>query len=126
MPTSLSYDGRIKPYAQKLRKSMTKQVRHLWYDFLKSYPVQFRRQKQFGYCIGDFYCADAKLVVELDGSQHYDPEGKQYDRERDAYLRSLDLAVLRFSNSDVNERFESVCLAIDQAVHEKLADRPEQ
>ena len=126
MPTSLSYDGRIKPYAQELRTKMTKQERHLWYDFLKSYPVQFRRQKQFGYYIVDFYCAEGKIVVELDGSQHYDPEGKQYDQSRDAYLRSLGLTVVRFSNLDVNERFESVCLAIDKAVHEKLPRRPEQ
>ena len=76
MPTPLSYDGRKKPFAQKLRRDMTPQERHLWYDFLKSYPVAFRRQKQFGSYIVDFYCANAKLVVELDGSQHYEEDGQ--------------------------------------------------
>ena len=120
MPVELSYDGRKKSFAQKLRREMTKQERHLWYDFLKSYPIQFRRQKQFGYYIVDFYCGAARLVVELDGSQHFDSEGKQYDRTRDEYLQSIGLCVLRFSNRDVNERFDSVCLEIIKAVKGRM------
>lgn len=126
MPTPLSYDGRNKPHAQELRKNMTKQERHLWYDFLKNYPAQFRRQKQFGSYIVDFYCSEAGLVVELDASQHDDPEGKQSDQKRDAYLRSLGLDVLRLSNLDVDERFEAVCLAIDQTVREKPSNPARQ
>ena len=103
------YDQRNKLFAQKLRREMTQQERHLWYDFLRACPVQFRRQKQFGPYIADFYCADAKLVVELDGSQHYEVEGIASDQDRDAYLSSLGLQVLRYSNTDVSRSFSSVC-----------------
>ena len=60
--------------AQTLRKNMTKEERHLWYDYLRSYPIRFQRQKVLGKYIADFYCAEAKLVIELDGSQHYTDE----------------------------------------------------
>ena len=113
MPTQLSYDGRLKANAQKLRRDMTRQERHLWYDYLKSCPARFRRQKQFGYYIVDFYCAECGLVVEIDGSQHYDPEEKMRDGTRTAYLNSLGLTVMRFSNYDVDVHFEAVCGAID-------------
>lgn len=95
--------------AQVLRKNMTVEERHLWYDFLKSLPSTFRRQKVIGSTIVDFYCPSAKLVVELDGSQHFDEEGARNDAERDEYLRSLGLTVKRYSNADINQRFQSVC-----------------
>ena len=95
--------------SQKLRKNMTKEERHLWYDFLKEIPVTFHRQKVIGNYIVDFYCASAKMIIELDGSQHYYDEGKQKDEKRDKYLSSLSLTVLRYSNDDVNNSFESVC-----------------
>ena len=95
---------------------MTKEERHLWYDFLKHYPVAFHRQYSFGNYIVDFYCHKAKLVVELDGSQHCDPGKIEYDQKRTEYLRSQGLEVLRFSNLDVMRRFRSVCEAIDMAV----------
>ena len=88
---------------------MTKEERHLWYDFLKTLPIMVHRQKVIGNYIVDFYIADAKLVIELDGSQHYDPSGKQADQIRDAYLSSIGLYVLRYSNSDINQRFQEVC-----------------
>jgi very-short-patch-repair endonuclease len=88
---------------------MTKEVRHLWYDFLKQLPVTINRQKIFGHYIIDFYCASAKLVIELDGSQHYEDAGAAADRIRDDYLRGLGLNVKRYSNADINQRFESVC-----------------
>ena len=103
------YNHRNKPHAQKLRREMTPQERHLWYDFLKCCPAQFRRQRQFGPYIVDFYCAEAKLVVELDGSQHYEEAGVASDRERDDYLSGLGLRVLRYSNADVNRSFDGVC-----------------
>ena len=118
MSKIIYYNGEYKALAQKLRREMTRQERHLWYDFLKQYPVVFRRQKQFGHYIVDFYCAAAKLVVELDGSQHYDPNERQRDGDRDEYLSGLGLRVLRFSNADVDQRFDSVCEAIDGAVRE--------
>ena len=95
--------------ARNLRKHMTKEERHLWYDFLKPLPTMVHRQKVIGNYIVDFYIADAKLVIELDGSQHYTKEGQNSDYHRDAYLHSLGLTVLRYSNADVNLRFHSVC-----------------
>ena len=95
--------------AQKLRKNMTDEERHLWYDFLKELPVVFKRQKVIGHYIVDFYCAGAKLVVELDGSQHYDEQGVKSDGNRDEYLSSLGLTIKRYSNVDINQRFPSVC-----------------
>ena len=91
---------------------MTPQERHLWYDFLKDLPIQFRRQKQIGPYIVDFYCYDKGIVIEIDGSQHYEPEAVQYDARRDDYLRSLGLKVMRFSNLDINLRFREVCQTI--------------
>lgn len=95
--------------AKTLRKNMTKEERHLWYDFLKSLPVMVHRQKVIGNYIVDFYIASANLVIELDGSQHYDAKGQHTDECRDIYLKSLGLTVLRYSNADVNMRFKSVC-----------------
>ncbi|MBQ9929801.1 MAG: endonuclease domain-containing protein [Oscillospiraceae bacterium] len=106
--------------SQTLRKSMTKEERHLWYDFLKTYPVQFKRQYPIGIYIVDFYCYQAKLVVELDGSQHYDPEAIAYDKQRTAYLQSQGFSVIRFTNRDIAERFRSVCEAIDIVVNQRL------
>ena len=95
--------------AKTLRKNMTKEERHLWYDFLKALPVTVNRQKVIGNYIVDFYIATAKLVIELDGSQHYEEKGVCNDANRDAFLNSLGFKVLRYSNIDVNQRFESVC-----------------
>ena len=96
-------------YSRKLRNEMTKEERHLWYDFLKSLPVIMKRQKIVGNYIVDFYCACAKLVIEIDGSQHYDEKGMKDDSLRDEYLRSIGLTVKRYSNADINLRFDSVC-----------------
>ena len=104
-----TYDNQLAGNARVLRKNMTKEERHLWYDFLKSLPIMVHRQKMIGKYIVDFYIAQAKLVVELDGSQHYETEGKLADEERDAYLLSLGLTVLRYSNADINYRFQAVC-----------------
>ena len=98
--------------AQNLRKNMTKEEAHLWYQFLCRYPYRFRRQYVIGNYIVDFYCHQAKLVVELDGSQHYTPEEMKYDQKRTAYLESLGLKVIRFSNLDVIHNFRAVCEAI--------------
>lgn len=88
---------------------MTKEERHLWYDFLKQLPVTVYRQKVIGHYIVDFYCASAKLVIELDGSQHYGDEGAAADRERDNALNQLGITVVRYSNDDVNRNFDGVC-----------------
>lgn len=95
--------------ARSLRKNMTRHERHLWYDFLKELPVMVHRQKVIGPYIVDFYIAGKKLVIELDGSQHYSIPGKQADAIRDGYLREQGLTVLRYSNSDVDLDFPGVC-----------------
>lgn len=100
--------------AQALRKNMTLEERILWYQYLRTYPIQWNRQKVIGPYIVDFYCKRAKLIIELDGSQHYDPETAAYDRQRTAYLNSLGYAVLRFSNTDVKTNLSGVCEVIDR------------
>jgi len=96
-------------FAQKLRREMTKEERHLWYDFLKGLPVTIHRQKVIGDYIVDFYCASKNLVIEIDGSQHYDQEGTILDSVRDKYLNNLGLTVKRYTNDEINHSFESVC-----------------
>ena len=103
------YNEKLVPNAKRLRKSMTKEERHLWYDCLKQLPETVHRQKVMGNYIVDFYIASAKLVIELDGSQHYEDVHRQRDAQRDAYLQSLGCRVLRYSNADVNLRFRNVC-----------------
>ena len=88
---------------------MTKEERHLWYDFLKPLSLDFHRQKVINKYIVDFYCAKAKLVIELDGSQHYEAEGIISDKQRDEFLSGLGLTVLRYSNADINTNFRGVC-----------------
>ena len=99
---------------------MTKEEAKQWYQFLCRYPQRFRRQYIIGSYIVDFYCHQAKLVVELDGSQHYDPGEIEYDKKRSQYLRSQGLKVLRFSNLDVLRQFQSVCEAIDMEVKGRI------
>ena len=111
----------LKAYAQSLRKNMTKEENLLWYQFLRHHPCQFRRQYVIGNYIVDFYCHQAKLVVELDGSQHYTPEEMEKAARRTRYLESLGLHVLRFSNLDVLRRFGGVCEAINLTVRERTA-----
>ena len=103
-------------HSQRLRREMTQEERHLWYDFLKGLPVTFHRQKVIGQYIVDFYCASAKLVIELDGSQHFDAEGIAADAARDKYLNELGLIVRRYSNAEINQDFESVCLDIHNTI----------
>ena len=107
-------DNGLLENARQLRKEMTPQERKLWYLFLRKYPVKIYKQRIIGPYIADFYCASAKVVIEIDGSQHYNEQGKSYDAERTAYLNSLGLQVLRFSNADINARFDQVCEAIHQ------------
>lgn len=102
--------------AQALRKNMTKEERHLWYDFLKLHPLTFHRQKIVGSYIVDFCCSQVRIIIELDGSQHYDPRGKQADAVRDQYLTEQGYTVLRYSNAEINMRFQSVCEDINKQI----------
>ena len=99
---------------------MTPEERHLWYDFLNKYPIRFYRQKVLGKYIADFYCAKARLVVELDGSQHGDIECERYDNERTEYLKGYGLTVLRIPNYQVQRYFNDVCRYIDSVVEKQL------
>ena len=114
--TALSKEGirvdsekNLMEFSRALRKNMTRHERHLWYDFLKPLPIMVHRQKIIGPYIVDFYVAEKKLVIELDGSQHYDIRGKQADEIRDQFLRELGLTVLRYANSDLDKNFRGVC-----------------
>ena len=115
------HNKNIVPFAKELRKNMTKEERHLWYDFLRHYPVRFVRQKVLGKYIADFYSAEAKLVIELDGSQHYKDAGIKNDIERTEYLEKYGIKVIRISNLDVIKKFNWVCIYIDGAVKQSLS-----
>jgi len=106
--------------AKVLRKNMTKEERHLWYDFLKNYPVRFLRQKVIDNYIVDFYCHKARIIIELDGSQHFEDKGLLKDKIRTDKIEERNLIVIRIPNNEVNKNFEGVCLYIDNAVKESL------
>ena len=117
---SLSYKKDLIPKAKQLRHEATKQERHLWYDFLRTYPVRFQRQKTIDTFIVDFYCHEAKLVIELDGSQHYSDSNLQYDAWRSAVLERYGLYILRFTNIEIDRSFRAVCEKIDIEVQKRL------
>jgi len=115
------HNKQLVPLAKQLRKEMTKEERHLWYDFLRSYPARFSRQKILGKYIADFYCAEAKLVIELDGSQHYESDNGQKDDERTEFLKEYGLKVIRIPNNEIGRNFRGVCDYIDVAVKQSLS-----
>ena len=106
--------------AKELRKNMTRHEKHLWYDFLRSYPIRFQRQKPLGNYIADFYCAKAKLVIELDGSGHYTEMQLLKDAERTKDLEELDLSVVRIPNYLIDKNFNGVCIYIDALIKRTL------
>ncbi len=117
---SLPRNKKLKPFSSQLRNNATKEENHLWYDYLRTYYVRFNRQRIIGRYIVDFYCAKAKLVVELDGSQHYENEAVAYDMARAEYLESLGLKVMRLANLDISQNFEGACIAIDLEVKRRM------
>ena len=108
--------------SQILRKNQTKEEAKLWYQFLRKYPVQFRRQYKIGNFIVDFYCHKAKLAVELDGSGHYEPEQIEKDRKRTKFINQQGVAVLRFTNTDIQINFYNVCSCIDEIVKKRIGE----
>ena len=108
------------PLAKTLRKNMTPWERKLWFDFLRNYPVRFQRQKAIDNYIADFYCAKARLVIELDGGGHYSEEQAEKDAIRTSQLEALNLTVLRICNTDIDRNFTGVCEYIEQAVLKSL------
>ena len=122
----LPYNKNLIPFAKSLRKNATPQEKHLWYDFLRSYTPRFQRQKAIDGYIADFYCHDARLVIELDGSQHFTPEGMTYDEARTRVLNAYGLTVLRFTNHQIDSEFRAVCTKIDAAVAARLDHQKEE
>jgi very-short-patch-repair endonuclease len=116
-------NGYLTERAQELRKNATEQERHLWYAFLHAYPVRFRRQVPIDRFIVDFVCSRAKMVLELDGSQHFVENGPAYDKERDAILESRGYKVFRITNSELDDNFDGVCEWIDRTVRERMKSR---
>jgi very-short-patch-repair endonuclease len=115
------YNRAILPFARDLRKNMTSEENHLWYDFLRNYHVKFTRQKILGKYIADFYCAKAKLVIEVDGAQHYNEDGRAYDKERTEFLEGYNIIVIRVLNRDIKNNFEAVCRYIDNVTQQSLS-----
>ena len=115
------HNKNLTPYARQLRKNMTKEEKHLWYDFFSNYPVRFLKQKVIDNYIADFYCNKAKLIVELDGSQHYNPEGLLKDKIRTSKLNGRDLTVIRIPNCEINRNFKEVCEFIDNYIKKAMA-----
>ena len=115
-----AYNRENIPLAKALRKNMTPWERKLWYEFLRDYPVRFQRQKAIGNYIVDFYCAKARLAVELDGGGHYDAEQRKKDEIRTKELQNMNLSVLRICNLDVDRNFGGVCEYIDMFVKNSL------
>ena len=117
------HNKQLVPLAKQLRREMTKEERHLWYDFLRTYPVRFSRQKVLGKYIADFYSAEAQLVIELDGSQHYEDRNIEKDAERTAFLGSYGLKIIRIPNNEVRRNFRGVCEHIDAAAKQSLSQK---
>ena len=117
-----NYNNKLVGTAQALRRGMTPEEKHLWYDFLKRLPVTVNRQKNIGNFIVDFYIASARIVIELDGSYHNLPSNKESDAARDAELQKLQITVLRYRNIDINKNFNAVCNDILKHLDLKLSD----
>ena len=120
LKANTGYNSDLKNRARVLRKNMTKEERHLWYDFLKAYPITIKRQRPIETYIVDFYCHSARLIIEIDGSQHYTTEGQEYDRIRSDVIEAYGLEVIRFSNYEINTMFYEVCELIDKKIKDRI------
>ena len=118
--TPIKKSNKLLSIARILRRNMTRQEKHLWYDFLRRYPVKIYKQRIIDNFVVDFYCHSARLVIELDGSQHYTTEGKVHDEARTEILEKYGISVLRFFNKDVDDNFNGVCLMIDKVINERV------
>ncbi len=107
----------LRKRSREMRKEMTKEEAKLWYKCLRNFPMRVHRQRMFDPYIVDFYIAERRLAIEIDGTQHYLEDGKSHDEARDAYLNSIGVTVLRFGNNEVNKQFDSVCQAIWHACY---------
>jgi very-short-patch-repair endonuclease len=123
---SFPHDPEIKMRARELRKNMTPWERTLWYEFLKEYRPRFQRQKMIGHYVMDFYCAAARLAVELDGGQHFTDRGPEKDAQRTEEIGRYGVKVIRFSNRDVTDHFSTVCETIHRVVKSRLPMPPSE
>ncbi len=114
------HNPKLTNVARMLRKNMTKEEKHLWYDFLRNYPIRFLRQKVIDNYVVDFYCHDAKLIIELDGSQHYTSFGRYKDEIRTKKLEKHNLTVMRIPNLEIKRNFNNVCDYIDWWIKENI------
>lgn len=114
---------KLKKYSQELRKNMTPEEKHLWYDYLKKCPYIVNRQKVLGKYIVDFYCAEAKLVIEIDGSQHGKEDNRIYDSQRSDFLQGYSLKVIRFTNEQINKQFYAVCRNIEKNIVDRINEK---
>lgn len=117
------YNSKLKGNARNLRKNMTKQEKRLWYNYLRNHPLKWYKQRVIERYIADFYCHKAHLIIELDGSQHYTAEGKEYDEIRTEVLEQYQLEVLRFSNSEIDKNFDGICRLIEEKIKEKCFEK---
>ena len=122
---SLNYNKKNITLAKNLRENATPQENHLWYDFLSKHKVRFQRQKAIDNFIADFYCHKVKLVIEIDGSQHYTEDGTKSDEFRTKILEGYDLKVIRFTNHQIDTNFHGVCKYIDDIVKASLVEGEE-
>ena len=111
---------RMLDQARELRKNMTPQEKKLWYQFLSHYPIRFYKQRSILSFIVDFYCSEARLVIEVDGAQHYSSQGMAYDRERSIMFQEFGLKVIRFSNHRIDNEFDEVCKEIDREIKTRI------
>ena len=118
--TPLKKNNKLLNVARILRRNMTRQEKHLWYDFLRYYPVKIYKQRIIDNFIADFYCHSARLIIELDGSQHCTEKGQEQDEARTAVLEKHGIYVLRFSNEDIDKNFDGVCRMIDKVINERI------
>ena len=118
------HNPKLDGQAKHLRRNMTKEERHLWYDFLKGLPIMVHRQKVIGQYIVDFYVAQGKIVIEVDGSQHYEAEGMRADTTRDANLKAMGMQILRYSNAEINYKFDAVCQDIWNHLYDAEVQKP--
>jgi very-short-patch-repair endonuclease len=119
----IEYRGELIPEARRQRRNMTPQERKLWFTFLRAYPIRFQRIKTIGSFIVDFYCAKARLAVEIDGAPHFSDQGNAYDDERTGLLKKYCIEVIRFTNNDIDYTFDKVCEIIDHKVNEKVKSK---
>ena len=116
------YNKNLVATARALRKNMTKEEKHLWYDFLKRLPFTVNRQKNIGDFIVDFFIAEKRVVIEIDGAQHFESDNRDADKHRDNELMKLGITVLRYSNHEINKNFEAVCNDILNRLSLKASD----